>query len=78
MSLKTSSELENSVLEINHVTNVTTVLNETTVSDRVSRSLQITSQQSPTRETTVGIVISTGTHVMFEKTALPICIYVNT
>jgi len=33
------SELENSVLEINHVTNVTTVLqvNETTASDRVSR-----------------------------------------
>ena len=30
--------LENSVLEINHVTNVTTVLNETTSSDRVSRS----------------------------------------
>jgi len=37
MSLKTSSELENSVLEINHVTNVTKVLNETTASDRVSR-----------------------------------------
>ena len=29
---RTSSELENSVLEINHVTNVTTVLNETAVS----------------------------------------------
>ena len=28
--------LENSVLEINHVTNMTTVLNETTASDRVS------------------------------------------
>jgi len=35
---RTSSKLENSVLEINHVTNVTTVLSETTVSDRVSRS----------------------------------------
>jgi len=35
---RTSSELENSVLEINHVTNVTTVLGETTASDRVSRS----------------------------------------
>ena len=34
---RTSSELENSVLEINQVTNVTTVLNETTTSDRVSR-----------------------------------------
>ena len=32
----TSSELENSVLEINHVTNVTTVLSETTAWDRVS------------------------------------------
>ena len=36
---RTSSELENSVLETNHVTNVTKVLNETTASDRVSRSL---------------------------------------
>ena len=36
---RTSSELENSVLEINHVTNVTKVLNETTASDRVSRCL---------------------------------------
>jgi len=35
---RTSPELENSVLEINHVTNVTKVLNETTASDRVSRS----------------------------------------
>ena len=35
---RTSSELENSVLEINHVTNVTTVLDETAASDRVSRS----------------------------------------
>ena len=34
---RTSSELENIVLEINHVTNVTKVLNETTASDRVSR-----------------------------------------
>ena len=34
---RTSSELEKSVLEINHVTNVTKVLNETTASDRVSR-----------------------------------------
>ena len=34
---RTSSELENSVLEINHVTNVIEVLNETTASDRVSR-----------------------------------------
>ena len=34
----TSFELANSVLEINHVTNVTKVLNETTASDRVSRS----------------------------------------
>jgi len=34
---KTSSELENSVLEINHATNVTTVLDETADSDRVSR-----------------------------------------
>jgi len=34
---RTISELENSVVEINHVTNVTTVLNETTASDRVSR-----------------------------------------
>ena len=33
---RTSSELENSVLEINHVTNVTTVLSGTTASDRVS------------------------------------------
>jgi hypothetical protein len=33
----TSSELENSVLEINYVTKVTTVLNESTTSDRVSR-----------------------------------------
>ena len=33
---KTGSKLENSVLEINHVTNVATVLNETTTSDRVS------------------------------------------
>ena len=32
-------ELENSVLEINHVTNVTTVLDETAASDRVSRSI---------------------------------------
>jgi len=32
------AELGNSVLEINHVTNVTKVLNETTASDRVSRS----------------------------------------
>ena len=29
--------MTNSVLEINHVTNVTTVLSETTASDRVSR-----------------------------------------
>ena len=36
---RTSSELENSVLEINHVRNVTKVLNETTASDRVSRSV---------------------------------------
>ena len=35
---RTSSEIENSVLEINHVTNVTKVLNKTTASDRVSRS----------------------------------------
>ena len=37
---RTSSELENSVLEINHVTNVTvtTVLDESAASDRVSRS----------------------------------------
>jgi len=35
---RTSSELENSVLEINHVTNMTKVLNDTTASDRVSRS----------------------------------------
>ena len=34
---RTSSELENTVLEINHVTNVSTVLSETTASDRVSR-----------------------------------------
>ena len=34
---RTSSELENSVLEVNHGTNVTTVLSETTVSDGVSR-----------------------------------------
>jgi len=32
---RTSSELENSVLEINHVTNVTTVLDETAASDRL-------------------------------------------
>ena len=37
---RTSSELGNSVLEINHVTNVTKVLNETTASDRVSRYLR--------------------------------------
>jgi len=36
---RTSSELEDSVLEINHVTNVTTVLSETTASDRVSRCI---------------------------------------
>jgi len=36
---RTSSKLENSVLEINHVMNVTTVLDETVASDRVSRSL---------------------------------------
>jgi|AntRauMFilla1563_2_1112583.scaffolds.fasta_scaffold28299_1 hypothetical protein len=35
---RTSSELENSVLEINHVTNVTIVLDETAAWDRVSRS----------------------------------------
>jgi len=35
---RASSELENSVLEINHVTNMTTVLDETAASDRVSRS----------------------------------------
>ena len=35
---RTSSELENPVLEINHVTNVTKVLKKTTASDRVSRS----------------------------------------
>ena len=34
---RTSSKLENSVLKINHVTNATKVLNETTASDRVSR-----------------------------------------
>ena len=34
---RTSSKLENSVLEINHVTNVITVLDETAASDRVSR-----------------------------------------
>jgi len=34
---RTSSELENSIQEINHVTNVTTVLDETAASDRVSR-----------------------------------------
>ena len=34
---RTSSELENSVLEINHVTNVTTVLNETTASFRTRK-----------------------------------------
>ena len=34
---RTSSEPENSVLEIKHVTNVTTVINETAASDRVSR-----------------------------------------
>ena len=34
---RTNSYLENTVLEINHVTNVTTVLSETTASDRVSR-----------------------------------------
>ena len=34
---KTSSELENSVLEIDHVTNVTTVLNETAESGWGSR-----------------------------------------
>ena len=38
---RTSSELENSVLEINHVTNVTKVLNETTASDRVARSWRV-------------------------------------
>jgi len=32
-----SSDMENTVLGIHHVTNVTTVLSETTVSDRVSR-----------------------------------------
>jgi len=32
-----SSELENTVQEINHVTNVTKVLNKTTASNRVSR-----------------------------------------
>jgi len=37
ISCTTSPELENSLLEINHVTNVTTVLNETIASDRVSR-----------------------------------------
>jgi len=31
------TEFENSVIEINHVTNVTKILNETTASDRVSR-----------------------------------------
>jgi len=36
-SYRRSSELENSVLEINCVTNVTTVLSETTASDGVSR-----------------------------------------
>ena len=34
---RTNSELENSVLEINHVTNVTTVLNETAASGWGSR-----------------------------------------
>jgi len=40
---RASSELENSVLEINHVTDVTTVqvLDETAASDRVSRSCQL-------------------------------------
>jgi len=37
-SLSLMRVLENSVLEINHVTNVTTVLDETAASDRVSRS----------------------------------------
>ena len=37
MSLLSEFRIEKSVLEINHVTNVTTVLSETTASDRVSR-----------------------------------------
>ena len=39
MTLKTleKNRLGNSALELNYVTNVTTVLNETTASDRVSR-----------------------------------------
>jgi len=41
---RTSSKLENSVLEINHVTNVNTVLGETTASDRVSRYTVTTSR----------------------------------
>ena len=38
---RTSSELENSVLEINHVTNVTTVLNESAASGWGSRYFSV-------------------------------------
>jgi len=36
---RSSSELENPVLEINHVTNLITILSETAGSDRVSRTV---------------------------------------
>ena len=41
-----SSELETSVLEIKHVTNVTKVLNETNASDRVSQLVLFLAQIS--------------------------------
>jgi len=43
---RTSSELENSILEINHVTNVTTVLNETAASGWASRSWMSVADES--------------------------------
>jgi len=74
MSLYNKFRTRKSCSRINHVTKVTTDLNETTASDRVSRSLQIISQQSPTQAAAVDIVVCT--HVMFEKTAWPIYIYI--
>ena len=76
MSLYNKFRTRKSCSRINHVTKVTTDLNETTASDRVSRSLQIISQQCPIQAATVDIVVCT--HVMFEKKASPIYIYTYT
>ena len=73
---RTSSELENSVLEINHVTNVTTVLDETAASDRVSRYyLHINIRKDTRRAIICSWIIRNIYQRLLMYILIPTCIY---